>query len=236
MQLCTRCLPAAVFGVAVATVMLFAGARSTTANNDEAAENCADTLPEPQTARFVAPQADDFIPVQVAWQNSASAEKSAKADALPDKGWVGLMLEDADGKGVRVTDVFPGGPAAFGGARVGDFIVKIGNSTPTDAAAAAQALEDLQPGEECKLTVRRGDSEIVLTITPRSLREFHGAYVSEMLQRDPRHPQYTERPGVSAADMNVELVRRLFEQNRRLEIAIQQVRQEVAELRKEIQK
>jgi hypothetical protein len=215
--------------MAVAGVMLHAGDRQIQLPANEPSVSSAPGLD-------ISSQSPDAPVYQVAWQSAGAPASENASAALPDKGWIGVMLEDAEGAGVRVTDVFPAGPAAFGGLRVGDILVKVGITPAANAAATASAIEELDPGEKVTLTIRRNGKEQELTLTPRSLRQFHAAYVREMLSRDPRHPHYSDFPGVAATDMAVELVRRLFEQNRRLEVAIRDVHREVAELRQEVER
>jgi membrane-associated protease RseP (regulator of RpoE activity) len=166
----------------------------------------------------------------------AQAETAKPAAAEPDRGWIGLMLEEDKDKGIRVSGVFPAGPAAFAGVRVGDAVVKIGAATPDSITKAVEAIEALAPEKPVKVTVKRDGKTVELTVNAGSLSEFHERYVREMMRRDPRDPNFAVRHGVSDADMTVELVRRLFEQNQRLDRTLHQVLTEVQELRAELAK
>lgn len=163
----------------------------------------------------------------------ASPKEGARA-AASDAGWVGTMLEEVPGEGVRVVNVFPGGPAAFAGLRTGDVLVKIGETSANSLSVATGAIEKLAPGKQTTLSVKRKGKAFDLKVTAGSLNEFHARYTAEMLRRDPRDPNFHHQHGVSEADMSVELVRRLFEQNHRLELKLQAVLDEVQALRKEV--
>lgn len=160
--------------------------------------------------------------------------KATASATLPDAGWIGVMLEEVEGQGVRVTNVFPGGPAAFAGLRTGDVLLKVGETPAQSVSAATGTLEKLIPGKQTTLSVSRNKKQFELKVTVGSLNDFHAHYTREMLRRDPRDPNYHHQHGVSEADMSVELVRRLFEQNHRLEVKLQSVLDEVQALRKEV--
>jgi predicted metalloprotease with PDZ domain len=171
-------------------------------------------------------------PVVVAMQEPA-AQTPAKP-AVPDHGWIGLMLTDSNGQGARVVDVFPGGPAAFAGVRIGDIVTKVGDTAVTSHDSTSAAIERLTSGQTVTVTVDRAGHPVEIKVTVDSLNDFRQRYVSEMLHRDPRHPKYGAHPGVSDADMQAEVVRRLFEQHERLERTLHEVLKEVHELRQEV--
>ena len=52
-------------------------------------------------------------PQTFAQESRQRAAPSPDESAEADRGWMGLMVEEAAGDGLRVKDVFPGGPAAF---------------------------------------------------------------------------------------------------------------------------
>ncbi|HXY34767.1 MAG TPA: PDZ domain-containing protein [Planctomycetaceae bacterium] len=184
------------------------------------------TGPAPQAPTNAKP------PIVVAMQEPAA--KPAEGNAAPDRGWIGLMLEDASGQGARVVDVFPGGPAAVARVRPGDVITRVGQTAVTSAAAAASAVEEAAPRQQIALTVDRKGKSVELKVAVDSMADFRERYITEMMRRDPRHPKYAAHPGISEADMQAEVVRRLFEQHERLERALNEVLKEVHELRQEV--
>jgi hypothetical protein len=176
-------------------------------------------------------------PLLVAMQEEVTKRQDGpRGQALANRGWIGVMMEDAKGQGqeIRVKDVFPGGPAAFTGVRAGDTLLKIGDANVESVNAAQAAIERLTPRKQTSLTIRRKGKAIELKVTPHSLAEFREHYISEMMRRDPRDPKYTERHGVNEADMHVELIRRLFEQHQRMETSLNELRAEITALRQEV--
>jgi predicted metalloprotease with PDZ domain len=144
------------------------------------------------------------------------------------------MLEDANGQGARVVNVFPAGPAAVARLRTGDVVARVGDKLVSSAADATSAIEQLTPGQDATITVDRRGKSVELKVHVESHAEFRQRYINEMMRRDPRHPKYAEHPGVSEADMSAEVVRRLFEQHERLERSLNEVLKELHELRKEV--
>lgn len=173
-------------------------------------------------------------PLVVAMQESETKIEKPRGDATTDRGWIGVMLEDNKGQGSRIIDVFPAGPAAFAGVRVGDVLVRVGDTVVDSHAAATAAIEGVAPGKQTSLTIERRGKTLELKVKVESLAEFRAHYVTEMMRRDPRSHTYARHHGVSEADMSAELVRRLFEQHERLERSLHEVLKEVRELRQEV--
>lgn len=166
----------------------------------------------------------------------AQAKSSNAAPAKEDAGWIGIMFDESGSKKVVVKEVFPGGPAAFGRVRKGDVLLKVGDVAPKSVDEATAAIEKLTPGKPAMFAVQRGKKELQLKLPVESRAEFQQHYLREMMRRDPRDPKFAEHHGVSQADMSAELVRRLFEQNQRLETRMNQLITEVQSLRDELQK
>ncbi len=173
-------------------------------------------------------------PVVLAMQEAPATAPGSAHSQLAKIGWVGVMLQDNNGHGVKVQGVFPGGPAGFAGVRVGDVLVRIGGSDVNSTQDAESAIERLVPQQPSTLNVERGKKATELKVTPGSLAEFRQDYIREMMRRDPRDPRYAVHHGVSEADVSAELVRRLFEQHERMERALIELTKEVHGLRKQV--
>jgi predicted metalloprotease with PDZ domain len=165
---------------------------------------------------------------------AAPAQDSTSHSALASMGWIGVTLEENNGHGVKVAAVFPAGPAAGAGVRVGDLLVRVGGADVTSAQTAQEAIEKLKPANPGSLTVERRGKAVELKVVPESLADFRRDYIHEMLRRDPRDPHYARHHGVSDADMQAEVVRRLFEQHERMERSLHEVLKELQALRQEV--
>jgi serine protease Do len=69
-------------------------------------------------------------------------------------------------KGVVVTQVEPGGPAAEAGLRRGDVILEVNRKPVKNAAAYQKAVRELGKGKSLLFLVRRGDNTIFLALKP----------------------------------------------------------------------
>src|SRR5438094_5127962 len=75
---------------------------------------------------------------------------------------------DRNLKGVVVTQVEPGGPAADAGLRRGDVILEVNRQAVKDADAYKKALKAGGKGKSLLFLVRRGDNTIFLAVKPSS--------------------------------------------------------------------
>ena len=73
---------------------------------------------------------------------------------------------DKSVKGVVVTQVEPGGPAAEAGLRRGDVILEVNRKPVKNAAAYQKAVRELGKGKSLLFLVRRGDNTIFLALKP----------------------------------------------------------------------
>jgi serine protease Do len=75
---------------------------------------------------------------------------------------------DRSTKGVVVTQVDPGGPAADAGLRRGDVILEVNRQPVKDVDAYRKALKAVGKGKSVLFLVRRGDNTIFLAVKPSS--------------------------------------------------------------------
>lgn len=93
--------------------------------------------------------------------------------------WIGVRLEqpktenprDYIAQGARVATIVPGSPAERAGLRVGDVLVKSRTRTIRNRFDWDAALLDLRVGEQVPLVVRRGSSQVALTVSIADLPE-----------------------------------------------------------------
>ncbi|WP_147867125.1 M20/M25/M40 family metallo-hydrolase [Stieleria maiorica] len=84
--------------------------------------------------------------------------------------YLGTVPDYAAGKikGLKLSGVAGDGPAAKAGLQGGDVIIELAGKTIEDIYDYTYAIEALKIGEEVGITVRRGDQEVQLKITPAS--------------------------------------------------------------------
>lgn len=86
------------------------------------------------------------------------------SDTARDKAWLGVMLETTQGNGVLIADVMPASPAALGGIRVGDTVLRM-NAENVDSVDELLALmNEIKAGDNVEVTVLRNGQERTFTV------------------------------------------------------------------------
>ncbi len=90
------------------------------------------------------------------------------------RGWLGVGINDVTPEmakvmpgvegGVAITEVYEGTPAAAGGARAGDVIVKFGGKTPASSRHLQQLVANTAPGTTVPVQVVRKGKKVTLQI------------------------------------------------------------------------
>jgi S1-C subfamily serine protease len=82
---------------------------------------------------------------------------------------VNLGGTEADGAGVRVNGVSPGGPAAEAGVRAGDVIVAIQTTPVTTGRELVKVMEGIEPGDKVSLELKRDGKPVRVAVEARPL-------------------------------------------------------------------
>jgi serine protease Do len=111
----------------------------------------------------------------------------------------GLGLPDL--RGVLVSDLAPGGPAAHAGLRRGDVVLKVGDRTVDSDGQFRNLVAQLAPGSRARVLARRGEREQAFDIG-----------VIERAEQAPRQPPTdpearTDPLGMTIADITPEIAR-----------------------------
>jgi carboxyl-terminal processing protease len=108
------------------------------------------------------------------WSYYMTAEEYASYVDTMANSYVGVGMTvqlNADGKGIDVVQITPGGPAEEAGIQNGDILVAVdGQSIAGMDLTAASALVKGESGTQVKLTVLRGDQQIEITATRRAIQ------------------------------------------------------------------
>ena len=131
---------------------------------------CMDTFAEDSIQVSVADQRfdiEDFFYLK---------EKGFRKDKVDfSKGWLGIFMENAEGKGIFVKEITEGSPADEAGLKTGDIITKLNNETTIDKDGLnlikfKKTIETTGAGGVPELTVSRNDTEMV--IKPKLIAKF----------------------------------------------------------------
>ncbi len=92
------------------------------------------------------------------------------------RGWIGVGVQDITREvaesfklpatgGVLITQVERGGPADKGGMKAGDVLTMVNDKAVTDTNGMLNMIAALQPGQQARIKVTRGQSETELAVT-----------------------------------------------------------------------
>jgi serine protease Do len=95
-----------------------------------------------------------------------------------ERGYLGITGEDASPVGIRVTAVADGSPADSAGLQVGDVILAVNEHRVQDFDALASQMEQLRPGSDVRLRLRRNANELELSLTLGERPERSGTILS----------------------------------------------------------
>lgn len=130
-----------------------------------------------------------------------------------NKGWLGIFMENAEGKGILAKEITMGSPADEAGLKTGDIITKINNETTIDIDKAGlnlinfkKTIETTGAGGVPELTVSRNDTEMV--IKPKLVAKFltnTTAPVSSLTWLNERSvSDSSQKPGKSFIDFAIQ--------------------------------
>jgi C-terminal processing protease CtpA/Prc len=152
-----------------------------------------------------------------------------------DSAWLGVFLEEGDnsGKGARVTQVYPGGPAARAGLQPGDLITKVDDQNIESPADLIGAVAEMNPRSQAQFTVLRDQHEQQIPVTLGAYQHFMPATNGQPDngQYPPGHDAFANVPPYA---MQLEHDRRAAEQHERIENEIRNLREEIRQLREEL--
>ncbi|MFN3531154.1 MAG: PDZ domain-containing protein [Candidatus Brocadia sp.] len=127
-----------------------------------------------------------------------------------DKGWLGIFMENVEGKGILVKEITQGSPAAEAGLKAGDIITKINNESTLgkddlNLIQFKKTIESIGAGGAPVLTVSRDSGEMVfkpilfgklLKNVTEPITPFISKVGHELTKEDRNTPPYEEGGGV----------------------------------------
>ncbi len=79
--------------------------------------------------------------------------------------YMGIIGEDAEGGGAKITDVTKDGPAEKAGLKPGDIVVSVGETKVAGYEKFVDQFLDKKPGDKLKLTVKRDGKTVPIEVT-----------------------------------------------------------------------
>lgn len=98
--------------------------------------------------------------VDVELANRPSREAPARSNAI-----MGIQGANAKDEGAALTSITEGGPSEKAGLKRGDVVVKIDDKKVANYQALISEIRSRQPEDEMKVVVKRGEKELVKTVT-----------------------------------------------------------------------
>lgn len=95
--------------------------------------------------------------------NGGKQREGLQVFRRPDRGWLGIEIQSADG-GVKIVRVVPDSPAAEAGLQAGDLVKQIDGKDVAAARDLIDAMASVKPGSTVKLAVQRGESALEVEV------------------------------------------------------------------------
>jgi len=144
--------------------------------------------------------------------------------------WLGVSLGNAPQgtDGALVRNVFPNDPAARAGFRSGDVIVGVNDDDVKDAGAFLETIDKMEAGKEVEFRVMRSGEKQTLKATLADRAEFFSSQGSNRGGQDAGNDDFSGHASM------FEHNRRIAEQHQRLEERLDQVLQELQQIREQL--
>ncbi len=152
-----------------------------------------------------------------------------------DSAWLGVFLEEGESgvTGARITQVYPGGPAARGGLQPGDVVTQVNETKIESPADLIATMAEFAPQTAVNFTVMRDEHEQKLPVTLGAYQHFmpQNGNGADNGQYQAGHEAFENVPPYA---MQLEHDRREAEQHERIEQEIRALRDEIRQLRDEL--
>jgi hypothetical protein len=156
----------------------------------------------------------------------------AAESPMDRKAWLGVVLEDNDGAGVRISRVYPGSPAARSGLRRDDVVVAIAGQEVKSVGQMIEQIQELKPDTHVELVVRRNAEERKLTATLGAVRTAPGGWLREAFRPPLDGFEWYWPPHVPGLVMPQDERPRHEERIEALQREVERLRDELQKLRK----
>jgi S1-C subfamily serine protease len=117
------------------------------------------TYPAGEQVKCTVRRGDEELAIWAKLERIQDPAAAQQAQRPPGSGYLGVRMEDA-AEGILLSDVVSESPADIAGLKIGDVIVKIGDTQVSKSADFLKILWKAKPGEKVKLTIRRDGKEL----------------------------------------------------------------------------
>lgn len=181
------------------------------------------------------------VPVVVEREGRQYTIQLMPGDVNGQSAWLGVYLEEAEeqGRGARISQVYPGGPASRAGLRRGDVILRVNDEATTSPPDLIATVEALKPQTKVAVRFLRGDQELTTnaTLASRDAFIYQTAYAPDRdFDRDDRDSFDDEFGDIPPHAMQLEHDRRMAEQHERIETELRKLQEEVRLLREALKR
>lgn len=97
------------------------------------------------------------------------------------KPWLGVGLDPASRNGVVISQVFPGSPAHAAGIKPGDRVAMVAGRPARTVKGFIQTVRRHRPGQQLRLTLRRGGRSLVLRVKLAMMPTYAGRVRAALL-------------------------------------------------------
>ena len=114
-------------------------------------------------------------------ERECKVQLAAKADKLPSShdAWLGVMLASNENE-VVIDHIVPGSPASESELEEGDKVIKVNRDELKDAESFIGKIENMAPGDELRLTIRRDEEEHEVTVKLGSFGDAPLAFIRQL--------------------------------------------------------
>jgi S1-C subfamily serine protease len=172
------------------------------------------------------------------WRGGTQTEREvlfAPADgssASKGRPWAGIQCDEVPGKGLVIKSVYPGGPADKAGLRAGDIIVSADGVKIKSFVDAERYLAQLRAFAVPEVVILRDGKQLTVNVKTISLRETADGLV---LETDTQNSASSNQPDQGPESAAAEQERWEAEQHQRLELLLQEIRQDIKDLKANIE-
>ncbi len=180
--------------------------------------------------KIIASQKSEAEVTLKVWRQGEEMERkvqlASKADQLPKNhdAWLGVMLASDEKDGIRIDHIVPGSPASDSELEEGDRLLKVKNDEIKDAESFVEKIEEMGPGDELKMTIRRDGEEREVAVTLGSFGDAPIAFLRQLHS----HQGDSFQGGGQNDGASTQLLERALDDMRK---QIRELRKEVRELR-----